>query len=84
MKKSMGLIGSAYQLAFFLSPLLGGLIVSQLVLTKFLTAIFLTACSVAIAFLISFSLKDPQNNPQRPDKSYLVIFKEGVSELKKQ
>jgi len=82
MKKSMGLIGSAYQLAFFVAPLIGGLIVSQLILAKFLMAIFLTACSVAVAFLISLSLKEPQDNYKHSEESPLAIFKEGFNEVK--
>lgn len=82
MKKSMGVIGGAYQLAFFVAPLVGGLIVSQLILAKFLMAIFLTACSVAIAFLISFSLKEPQDNYKHSEESPLAIFKEGFNEVK--
>lgn len=82
MKKSMGLIGSSYHLAFFVAPIFGGLIVSQLVLEKFLTAIFLTACSVTIAFLISFTLKEPQNSYKHSGESPLTIFKEGFREIK--
>ncbi len=82
MKKSMGLIGSSYHLAFFVAPLIGGLIVSQLILTKFLTVIFLTACSVGIAFLISFSLQEPQNCYKHSEDSPLTIFKEGFAEIK--
>ncbi len=82
MKKSMGLIGSAYQLAFFVAPLVGGLIVSQLVLSNFLTAIFFTACSVAVAFLISLTLKEPQDRYKHSEQSPLAIFKEGFIQVK--
>ena len=82
MKKSMGLIGSAYQLAFFIAPLVGGLIVSQLILAKFLMAILLTACSVAVAFLISLSLKEPQDGYKHSEESPLAIFREGFNEVK--
>lgn len=82
MKKSMGLIGSTYQLAFFVAPIVGGLIVSQLILTKFLMAIFLTACSVAISFLISLSLKEPHDRYKHSEESPLMIFKEGFNEIK--
>ena len=82
MKKSMGLIGSAYQLAFFAAPLIGGLIVSQLVLTKFLMAIFFTACSVTVAFLISLTLKEPQDGYQHAEANPLAIFKAGINQVK--
>jgi len=82
MKKSMGLIGSAYQLAFFIAPLIGGLIVSQLILAKFLSAIFITACSVALAFVISLSLEEPKDSFARSEESPLNIFREGLNEVK--
>ncbi|OGG08885.1 hypothetical protein A2154_04620 [Candidatus Gottesmanbacteria bacterium RBG_16_43_7] len=82
MKKSMGLIGSAYQLAFFVAPLVGGYIVSQLVLSKFLLAIFFTACSVAVAFLISLTLKEPQDEYRHSEQSPLTIFKEGFDQVR--
>jgi len=82
MKKSMGLIGSAYQLAFFAAPIFGGLIVSQLVLEKFLTAIFLTAVSVTIALLISLTLEEPQDNYQHTQESPFTIFREGLNEIR--
>lgn len=82
MKKSMGLIGSFYQLAFFVAPLIGGLIVSQLVLSKFLMAIFFTACSVAVAFIISLTLKEPQDGYKHSEESPLAIFKEGFNQVK--
>ena len=82
MKKSMGLIGSAYQLAFFAAPIFGGLIVSQLVLEKFLTAIFLTAISVTIALLISLTLKEPPDRYQPSGESPIVILREGIVEIR--
>ena len=82
MKKSMGLVGSAYQLAFFVAPIIGGLIVSQLELSKFLMAIFFTACSVAMALLISLTLKEPQDGYKHSIESPLTIFKEGLSHVR--
>ena len=82
MKKSMGLIGGAYHLAFFVAPLIGGLIVSQLVLSKFLMAIFFTACSVFVALLISLTLEEPQNSYKHPEESPFIIFKEGFNQVK--
>ena len=35
MKKAMGLIGSSYQLAFFIAPLAGGILVTQLTLPEY-------------------------------------------------
>ncbi len=82
MKKSMGLIGGAYQLAFFIAPLVGGLIVSQLVLERFLLVIFLTACSVTMALLLSISLVEPQTEYQHSEESPFKVLKQGIDEIK--
>lgn len=83
MKKAMGRIGSYYQLAFFIAPIIGGLVVSQLTLSKYMTAIFLTACSVFIAFLISLTLKDVKKEKTNNGQNPILIFKEGLKEIKK-
>lgn len=82
MKKSMGLIGGAYHFAFFIAPLIGGLIVSQLVMSKFLVAIFFTACSVFVAFLISLTLKEPQDRYTHVAESPFMILKAGFNQVK--
>src|SRR3989344_7521257 len=64
MKKAVGSIGCLYQMAFFLAPILGGLIVSQLTLGKFMLSIFLTGVSVTIAFLLSLTLTEPKKEYQ--------------------
>jgi MFS family permease len=82
MKKAMGRIGSARQLGFFLAPLVGGLIVSELVLSRFLIVIFLTALSVFIAFLISLTLKEPPIARDAKPLSSLYILKNGLGDLR--
>lgn len=58
MKQAMGLNGAAYYLAFFFAPILGTLLVPQFTLDRFLLAVFLTACSVFVAFLIALTLEE--------------------------
>lgn len=82
MKQAMGRIGAASQFAFFLAPLIGGLIVSELVLDRFLVVIFLTASSVAVAFLISLTLKEPSLRQDSESPDTLAIFRGGVRELR--
>ena len=82
MKKSMGFIGGAYHLAFFVAPLIGGLIVSELVLSNFLKAILFTACSVLVAFIVSLTLKEPQARYKHSEESPFTIFKDGFIEVK--
>lgn len=81
MKKASGHIGGLYQMAFFLAPILGGLIVSQLTLSKFMLAIFLTGVSVTIAFLLSLTLVEPKKNYHHPEESPLQVFRGGLKLL---
>jgi len=82
MKRAMGLIGGASGLAFFVAPLLGALIVSELALSRFLLAIFLTACSVSVAFFVSLTLGEPQEAYARPEQSSLAVLRNGVDQLR--
>jgi MFS family permease len=82
MKQAMGRVGAAYQLAYFVAPLLGGLVISELVLSKYLLGIALTAASVFIAFLISLTLKDPPAPYHRQSISALQILKDGLAQVR--
>ena len=81
MAKASGFIGSAYHLAFFLAPIAGGLIVSQLTLSKFLLAILLTAVSVTLAFIFSLTIKEPVKSYRHKEQSPLEILKAGLKQL---
>lgn len=59
MKKAMGLSGMAHQFAFVLAPILGGIFLPVYTLNRFLWAVFGTACSVAVALLVAFTLEEP-------------------------
>ena len=83
MKKVMGRIGAVYQLAFFIAPLLGGLVINKLVLNKYILGIALTAVSVFIAFLISLTLKEPPLFSQQQVTSSLQILKNGIAQVRK-
>lgn len=81
MKKAMGTIGGSYQLAFFIAPLLGGLVISDLVASRYLLGIALTAGSVFLAFLISLSLEETHPGAERPLENPLEILKNGISQI---
>jgi MFS family permease len=78
MKKAMGLIGGAYQLAFFMSPLVGGLVISTLTLNKFILGIGLTAASVLIAFLLGLTLTEPAKAYHHEAESPFSFLKDGL------
>ena len=77
----MGEVGSAYSLAFFLSALLGGLLVREFTLPYYLLVIGLTAASVSLAFFISLSLEEPPTAYAPAVESPLAIFRQGMAEL---
>ena len=83
MKKAMGMMGGAYQLAFCAAPLIGGLIVTQLEINFFLRAILLTAISVTLAFFISLTLKEPKAEYQHTEENLLLIFRDGIKQILK-
>ena len=82
MKEAMGRVGAAYQLAFFVAPLLGGLVISELVLSKYMLGIALTAASVFVAFLISLTLKEPPASFHHQATSALQILKNGIAQVR--
>lgn len=82
MKKAMGLKGLAYQLAFLLAPILGSFLVPVFTLNRFLLAVFLTACSVAVALLVAFTLEEPTNAAGRQAQPIGQILVEGVQQVR--
>lgn len=82
MTQAVGTMGSAYMIALVISPLIGGWIVSRLVLQEFLFAIFLTACSIGVALLISLTLKEPPGISKPTHESSLTILKQGIRTIR--
>lgn len=81
MKKAMGMVGAAYQLAFCVAPLLGGLIVSQLEIGFFLRVILLTAIAVTLAFFVSLTLKEPRTEYKHAEENPMLIIREGLKQI---
>lgn len=59
MSRVMGRYGAVGQIAFFLSPLVGAVVVGNLAAERFNWAIGLTVAALAIGFLISLTLEEP-------------------------
>ena len=59
MKRSMGRVNSWGQIAFVISPIIGGLIIGDAAQEKFIQAIALTVLALLIGLLVSFSLREP-------------------------
>ena len=81
MKRAMGNIGSVANLGFFLSPLLGSLIVADLLQSQFAIAIVLTAGSLLLAGLIALTLWEPERWQRETKPDSLTILSTGWREL---
>jgi MFS family permease len=84
MSKAMGFISSAQRLANLLANVAGGLLIAgNLTQERFVLAIIVTACAVAVGCLISFTLREPEIEPGRgTDDSSFRLLADGVKTLK--
>ena len=82
MKRVMGRYNSIGQIAFFLSPLMGGLIVGNLTAERFSVAIALTVLALFIGLLMSLTLKEPVTEWHSERRSARQIFQQGIGELR--
>lgn len=82
MQKVMGTNNAFAQAGFMVSALIGGFIVSDLNIDKFVLLIIMTAVCVGIAFLVSFLLREPKTEYWYGEKSPLELFKASANLLK--
>lgn len=82
MKRAMGVKGFAYQLAFFLAPIVGSLLIPTYTLNRFLFVVFLTACSVGVALLIALTLQEPNRRSRQEEESSLQTLRKGITQLR--
>jgi MFS family permease len=82
MTKAMGFISSAQRLANLLAFSVGGFLVVNLTQERFVLAIAITACAVAIGFLVTLTLREPQIEvEQTGGDSSLKLLVDGVKTL---
>jgi MFS family permease len=82
MSKAMGFISAAQRLANLLAFAVGGLLVVNLTQERFVLAIAVTACAVAIGWLVSLTLREPQIEVrQGSGDSSLKLLVDGVKTL---
>lgn len=79
MRRAMGRIGASGQIAFFLSPIVGGLLLDDLAPERISLAIGLTVGALVIGVLIALTLRENQNAIRRTN--LISIIKEGIGEL---
>lgn len=83
MNKAMGFISSAQRLANLLAFAVGGLLVVNLTQERFVLAIAVTACAVAVGWLVSLTLKDPPIELKLGESdSSLKLLVDGVKTLR--
>jgi MFS family permease len=83
MSKAMGFLGAAERLANLLAYTIGGLLVVNLTRERFVLAIAVTACAVAVGWLVSFTLWEPQIELEQGDgDSSLKLLVDGVKTLR--
>jgi DHA1 family quinolone resistance protein-like MFS transporter len=82
MKRAMGSVGSAGNLGFVISPLLGSLIVAGLTQDQFARAIVLTASSIYLAALFAVLLKEPPTPWHSGRPHPLSILRGGLGEVR--
>ncbi len=79
MTKAMGAIGAAQRLGNLLAYAVGGFLVGQLTQARFVLAITITACAVALGWLTTFTLREPPvEASQGENDGALALLKDGV------
>ncbi|MCK4471213.1 MAG: MFS transporter, partial [Anaerolineae bacterium] len=82
MSKAMGFISSAQRLANLLAFAVGGLLVVNLTQERFVLAIAITACAVAVGWLVSLTLREPPIELKQEDgDSSLKLLVDGIQTL---
>ncbi|MCY4145386.1 MAG: MFS transporter [Chloroflexi bacterium] len=78
MKRAMGRLNSASQIAFVIAPLLGGLIIGDARAENFVPAIALTVAALGIGLLVCFSLREPATTTGDERPGSLSLLRAGI------
>ena len=81
MKRVMGRINSTGQIAFFIAPLIGAVIIADASPERFILAIVLTVVSLLIGVIVSLTLHEPPTEWEADKANPLTIFRDGLKEL---
>ena len=82
MKRVMGRYNSVGQIAFFLAPLIGGVILGDLSPDRVRLAILLTVFALAVGSLVSLTLREPETGWHTERSSARKILAGGFSEIR--
>lgn len=81
MKRAMGRVNSIGQIAFFISPIVGGLIIRDARPENFIPAIALTVLALFIGLLVSLTLREPATDWSADKQNPIQLFRGGISLL---
>lgn len=82
MKRAMGLVGGMGQIAFFIAPLVGALIIGDATPERFTAAIALTALALLVGLVVCLTLQEPPGDWETERPGARSILRHGVDELR--
>jgi MFS family permease len=81
MKKAMGRVNSMGQIAFFISPIIGGFFIRDARPEYFIPAIALTVFALFIGLIVSLTLREPSTEWSADKQNPIELFRGGISLL---
>lgn len=82
MQRYVGQLNSGGRIAFFISPILGALIIGNMGLQQVQFAIVLTMAALFIGLIVSFTLKEPPQQSYNERLNAFGLLRNGVNELR--
>lgn len=82
MKRAMGRVNSWGQIAFVIAPIIGGLIIGDAGVDKFIPAIALTATALLIGAVVCLTLREPADDSAEAKSGSLTLLRDGVGLLR--
>lgn len=82
MKRAMGRVGSMGQIAFVIAPVIGGFIIADATLEKFIPAIVLTVVAFLVGLCVSMTLREPATDSAAKKAGSAGLFRDGIALLR--
>ena len=78
MKRAMGRVNSWGQIAFVIAPIIGGLIIGDASVEKFIPAIALTVVALLIGAIVCLTLREPAADSSETRTGSVTLLRDGV------
>ena len=82
MKRAMGRVNSWGQIAFVIAPIVGGLIIGDAAVDRFIPAIALTAGALLIGAFVCLTLREPADDSAEAKTGSMTLLRDGVRLLR--